>query len=92
MEFYPERFLDDDGALLPPSKNRNFFAFSAGPRECLGQVLAKSEMFLFFSNLLYNFTFETSPLNGPLDIHGTTKVTHAPKPFNVCVKKRHSID
>ena len=88
LTFKPQRFLDDDGDLLPPTKDRHFFAFSAGPRECIGQVLARSELFLFISNLLYNFKLESSPLNDELQINGRTKVTHAPNPFKVVLKKR----
>ena len=88
LQFNPDRFLDQDGALLPSSKIKNFLAFSAGPRQCIGQTIAKSELFLFLTNFLYNFELENSPLNGELSTNGNTKVTHAPKPFNVCLKHR----
>lgn len=86
--FKPERFLDPEGELLPLHKTRHFFAFSAGPRQCPGRDLAKTELFLFVSNLLYYYEFESSKLNTSLDLQGNTKVTHAPKPYQVLVKSR----
>ena len=90
FEFNPARFLDENQQLLPSTKTRHFFAFSAGPRECLGQVLGRTELFLFLSNMLYNYNFYSSPLNKCLDLYGTTKVTHAPKPFKVFVTSRRN--
>ena len=88
FEFRPERFLDAEGNLMPLHKTRHFFAFSAGPRQCPGQDLAKTELFLFTSNLFYNFSFASSSLNKSLDLQGTTKVTHAPNPYKVLITSR----
>ena len=88
FEFQPERFLDANGQLLEKKYLKDFFAFSIGPRECIGQTFAKNEMFLFIANLLYKFKFANSP-NQKLDLFGNTKVTHAPKPFCVKVAPRH---
>nr|XP_006820408.1 PREDICTED: steroid 17-alpha-hydroxylase/17,20 lyase-like [Saccoglossus kowalevskii] len=58
-EFRPERFLDADGKALP--KPESFLPFSAGRRVCMGEVLAKSEMFLVFICLFQNYTFKVAP-------------------------------
>ncbi|XP_002730381.1 cytochrome P450 1A5-like [Saccoglossus kowalevskii] len=58
-EFRPERFLDADGALLPHPDS--FMPFSAGRRVCMGEALAKNELFLIFTSLFQNYTFKVPP-------------------------------
>ncbi|XP_034361598.1 cytochrome P450 2B9-like isoform X1 [Arvicanthis niloticus] len=68
--FNPEHFLDANGAL---KKSEAFLSFSTGKRICLGEGIARNELFLFFTAILQNFSV-ASPV-APKDIDLTPKET-----------------
>ena len=59
-KFNPERFLDSQSGKFKGSKN--MMPFSVGKRRCPGEQLAKSEAYLFLTNLVRKFKFQ--PLLG----------------------------
>ena len=78
--FKPERFLDTDGTVRSP---KEFIPFSLGRRSCLGESLARMELFLYISSLLQTFTL-VFPDNEPVPTtEGVLGMTYSPKPFKV---------
>ncbi|XP_073481193.1 cytochrome P450 2K1-like [Aquarana catesbeiana] len=83
-EFYPQHFLTADGQFL---RNEAFMPFSAGKRSCAGENLAKIELFLFFSRLLQNFTFQ-APHGAVLDLTPAIGITTPPQSHMICAIPR----
>ncbi|XP_060101318.1 cytochrome P450 2D14-like [Heteronotia binoei] len=84
-QFYPEHFLDANGRFV---KREAFLPFSAGRHACLGESLAKKEIFIFFTSLLQHFTF-CIPENHPRPKEDKLfALTVTPAPFQICAIPR----
>ena len=86
-EFCPERWLDNNGHFVP-GKNKAYLPFSAGPRVCFGEALAKCELFLFLSHTLQVFSFEKAPGQELPKLEGHIGLTREPFPFQINIRKR----
>ncbi|XP_047430412.1 cytochrome P450 2K4-like [Mugil cephalus] len=85
--FHPAHFLDNDGKFV---KRDAFMPFSAGRRICLGESLAKMELFLFFTTLLQRFSFTPPPGVSEDDLDLTPRVgfTLGPSSHKLCAIPR----
>ncbi|NXE18936.1 CP2J2 protein, partial [Ardeotis kori] len=81
--FNPEHFLKD-GQFC---KRESFVPFSLGKRACLGETLARSELFLFFTALLQKFTFHVPP-DTTLSLDFKMGITLSPQPYKICAVPR----
>ncbi|KAM9798172.1 LOW QUALITY PROTEIN: cytochrome P450 2K1-like [Neosynchiropus ocellatus] len=85
--FNPGHFLDDEGKFV---KRDAFMPFSAGRRICLGESLARMELFIFFTSLLQNFRFSAPPgvSEDQLDLSPRVGFTMGPRDHQLCAVPR----
>ncbi|XP_061539113.1 cytochrome P450 2J2-like isoform X1 [Phycodurus eques] len=82
--FNPQHFLDSEGLFR---RRDAFLPFSAGKRACLGEQLARMELFLFFTALLQRFTFTAIPGEKP-SLEGLQGFTQSPEEFRTLAVPR----
>ncbi|XP_046905439.1 cytochrome P450 2J2-like [Hypomesus transpacificus] len=84
LTFNPGHFLDKDGKF---AKRTAFIPFSAGKRACLGENLAKMELFLFFTSFMQKFAISMPPGVKPV-LDYRYGVTLAPLNYEICATLR----
>ncbi|XP_060244959.1 cytochrome P450 2D26 isoform X2 [Meriones unguiculatus] len=85
LQFHPEHFLDAQGHFV---KHEAFMPFSAGRRVCLGEPLARMELFLFFTCLLQRFSFSVPEGQPQPSDYGIFTLPVTPKPYQLCAVVR----
>ncbi|EDO46976.1 predicted protein [Nematostella vectensis] len=86
--FDPTRFLDSDGQFIHAGGIMSFLPFGAGRRVCLGEALAKHELFIAVAGLLQKFSFKNPPGEPLPELLGELGIVHTTKPYKVCVVER----
>lgn len=82
--FNPERFLKNGKVSIPD----HYFPFGLGRRRCMGEVLAKCNIFLFTSSLLQKFSFEPIPGEPLPSVDHIDGLTPATAPFSALIVPR----
>ena len=78
-EFNPGRFIDADGSIMRP---KEWIPFGIGRRVCLGEAVAKMELFLYITTMIKRFEFLSVDESEP-DMAGILGITYSPKEFRV---------
>ncbi|KAM8775027.1 cytochrome P450 2S1 [Rhynchonycteris naso] len=85
-EFNPDRFLDMDGKF---KKQEAFLPFSLGKRVCLGEGLARAELFLLVTAILQTFSLESPCPPEALSLHpAVSGLFNIPPTFQLQVRPR----
>ncbi|OXB62106.1 hypothetical protein ASZ78_010511 [Callipepla squamata] len=84
-QFNPHHFLDKDGNFVI---REAFLAFSAGHRVCLGEVMAKMELFIIFCSLLQTFKFTPPEGDKEINLNFVFGSTMKPHPYKLCAVLR----
>ncbi|XP_015675900.2 cytochrome P450 2J2-like [Protobothrops mucrosquamatus] len=86
-EFNPNHFLDKDGKFI---EREEFLPFGIGQRACVGQQLARVEIFIFLTSLLRAFSFRLPEGVKELNEAPIVNVAMHPHPYKLCAIPTHS--
>ncbi|XP_015266982.1 PREDICTED: cytochrome P450 2J2-like [Gekko japonicus] len=85
-QFNPNHFLDEDGNFV---SKEAFVPFSAGHRVCVGEQIARIELFIVLSSLLQEFTFRAPEGVKEMNMKRQSKsFIVRPQPYTICAIPR----
>lgn len=84
--FRPDRFLDRSGRLNKELTEK-VLIFGMGKRRCLGDGLARLEMFVFLATLLRGLRVQNAP-GQELDLSAEFGLTMKPRPYLIRLSSR----
>ncbi|XP_026578938.1 cytochrome P450 2J2-like isoform X3 [Pseudonaja textilis] len=80
-KFNPNHFLDKDGKFV---EREEFLAFGTGARACVGEQLARIEIFIFLTSLLRTFSFQMPEGVKEFNEKPVVNLTMPPQPYKIC--------
>ncbi|XP_026579211.1 cytochrome P450 2J2-like [Pseudonaja textilis] len=80
-KFNPNNFLDKDGKFID---REEFLPFGLGKRACVGEQLARIEIFIFLTSLLRAFNFRLPEGVKELNEAPVVKLIMHPHPYKLC--------
>ncbi|XP_073445377.1 cytochrome P450 2J2-like isoform X4 [Dendrobates tinctorius] len=83
--FNPSNFLDEEENF---QSNKAFVPFSAGHRICMGEQMARTELFIFFTSLLKTLSFHLPKGVTEVNLNGIFGTTFKPHPYQICAIPR----
>nr|XP_060623359.1 cytochrome P450 2D17-like [Anolis sagrei ordinatus] len=86
-KFNPNHFLDKDGNFVA---RKEFLGFGTGPRSCLGEPVARMELFICLTRLLRVFNFQPPPGIKEFTEEPAKNLSASPQPFKVCAIPRNN--
>uniref|UniRef100_A0A914DUP9 Cytochrome P450 n=1 Tax=Acrobeloides nanus TaxID=290746 RepID=A0A914DUP9_9BILA len=85
--FEPRRFLDQEGRYV---RSEYLAPFGLGKRSCIGEGLAKMELFIIFTSLLQNFSFEAEDREHKPSLERNPGMTSVPTRFKCRIRRRRA--
>lgn len=82
--FRPERFLSSDGTAIVGADK--VIPFSLGQRSCLGETIARIELFMYITFLVQKYEIDLS--TKPKSMTGILGLTHRPQDYKITLVKR----
>lgn len=84
-EFRPARFIDDEGRLKP---SKALMPFSVGKRACLGESLARAELFLFVTWIIQKYRIRfPEGFHHDFSVIANKMLIREPKPFDLIIEE-----
>lgn len=84
--FSPERFLSENGEL---TRSDSFIPFGLGKRRCIGENLARSELFLFTTYILQKFKIVLPDDEPRPSMEAVPGISLSAKPFKIMYQHRN---
>lgn len=84
--FRPERHIDSNGKII---KHDPMLTFSVGKRVCIGETLARNELFLWVTSLFQNFSVTPDPEKPNISLEPIVTWILLPPDHHLVFKQRH---